>query len=92
MRPLKMKIPEHSRGCEAPSLCEELGTEECPGSSPSFCPRRAVGQCQRQLGRDKSLGDGGRAHIITPFERFTPNSSSDYKRKLGDQVIANRES
>lgn len=30
----------------------------------------------------------GSAEIITHFEKFTPNSSSNYKRRLGGQVMS----
>ena len=82
MRPLKMMILEYLWDYEAPLPWGELGTKEFPGEvnwSVSEPPPPGT----------SDLGMRGEAQIITPFERFTPNPSSNYKKEL--RSPANRE-
>lgn len=57
------------RGTVSPLLWAELGTE-------------AISQCQVHWVGTKDLGMGREVQITPPFEKLTPNSSSNDKREL----------
>ena len=91
-RTLKMKNTRGTHGAGRPSCSGILqragnwGMSWWPfvlGGSQSVSAASWVGT--------SDLGMRGEARIITPFQRFTPTSSLNYKRKLGAWVTADQE-
>ena len=95
MRPLKIKNIGSIHRATRPlcSVISEAGNQGAPWQ-PSTRPSALRGSQSVSEASWIGTGDwglGGDAQIITSFEKFTPNSSSNYKRRLGAQVRANRE-
>ena len=90
MRPLKIKNTRSIHRAVRPpySLISEAGNQGASWQS-SLCPEGQRIMSEASWAGTSVLGvEEGSAQIITHFEKFTPNYSSNYKRRLGAQVIS----